>query len=417
MKTRSRNNQAESWNGPAIGLLDLDAFFASVEQLDHPDWRGKPVIVGSPSAERGVVSTASYEARAFGVHSAMPSAQAERLCPQAIWTKGHFRRYKELSGQVMMILANETPYLEQVSIDEAFFDITPGPYDTESIVDIVQRINGSVEKLGITCSIGVGSSKTVAKIASEKNKPHGMTIVTPGSEERFLAPLPVSAMSGIGKRSAAELKKLGIRTLGDLAQSDPMLVRHVLGNSTGAFQMRARGLERSRVKAVDETRAPKSISREHTFARDVAHQDDAQAAIALLGESVGQRLRKQGLIGRLVTLKVKYGYNKTNTAQKRLEHPTDDENIFVPVAQRLMKDAWNNGAHIRLIGLGIGDFTDGADEQPDLFTALDERGARTSGKRALSVTIDNLRERFGSDAIKFGRSTRFEDDEIKFKRE
>ena len=144
------------WDGPAIGLMDLDAFFASVEQLDHPQWRGKPVIVGGSSTQRGVVSTASYEARAFGVHSAMPSAQAERLCPQAIWTPGHFDRYREVSALVMQILVDETPFVDRVSIDEAFFDITPGRYCSESPIDIARRISKRVSSLGVTCSIGLG---------------------------------------------------------------------------------------------------------------------------------------------------------------------------------------------------------------------------------------------------------------------
>ena len=156
------------WEGSAIGLLDLDAFFASVEQLDHPAWRGKPVIVGGDPDKRGVVSTASYEARVFGVRSAMPSAQAKRLCPQAIWTHGHFDRYREMSAKVMAILADETPYVDRVSIDEAFFDISPGRYSSEHPVSICQRIAARVSELGVTCSIGLGTNKTIAKIASER---------------------------------------------------------------------------------------------------------------------------------------------------------------------------------------------------------------------------------------------------------
>lgn len=186
------------WDGRAIGLLDLDAFFASVEQLDHPAWRGKPVIVGGSPERRGVVSTASYEARAYGIHSAMPSYQARRLCPDALWTKGHFARYRELSEHVMRLLRDETPLVEQVSIDEAFFDVSPGRYSRESPIEICRRIQRRVSALGITCSIGLGTSKTVAKVASERQKPRGLTVVLPGTERGFLAPLPVRALSGIG---------------------------------------------------------------------------------------------------------------------------------------------------------------------------------------------------------------------------
>ena len=193
------------WQGPAVGLLDLDAFFASVEQLDHPEWRGKPLIVGGSADRRGVVSTASYEARRFGVHSAMPAATARRLCPQAVWTQGHYDRYREMSAAVMSILVDETPLVEQVSIDEAFFDVTPGRFSRESPVAICRRIQGRVAELGVTCSIGIGVNKTVAKIASEREKPRGLTVVLPGTEAAFLAPLPVGAMSGVGPATESRL--------------------------------------------------------------------------------------------------------------------------------------------------------------------------------------------------------------------
>ena len=178
------------WDGPAIGLLDLDAFFASVEQLDHPEWRGLPVIVGGSADHRGVVSTASYEARRYGVHSGMPSAQARRLCPNAIWTQGNFTRYREVSAAVMDILTSETPLVEQVSIDEAFFDVTPGRFSRENPIQICRRVQTRVARLGVNCSIGLGVNKTVAKIASERDKPRGLTVVFPGTEGPFWLPFP-----------------------------------------------------------------------------------------------------------------------------------------------------------------------------------------------------------------------------------
>ncbi|MDO4537022.1 MAG: DNA polymerase IV, partial [Coriobacteriales bacterium] len=192
--------------------MDLDAFFASVEQLDHPEWRGKPVIVGGSADARGVVSTASYEARVFGVHSAMPSYEARRRCPQAIWTRGRHDRYREVSAQVMAIICDETPLVEQVSIDEAFFDVTPGNYMREEPTEICRRIQRRVEELGISCSIGLGTSKTVAKIASEREKPRGLTVVMPGNEAAFLAPLPVRALSGIGAATEKSLIAMNIRS-------------------------------------------------------------------------------------------------------------------------------------------------------------------------------------------------------------
>lgn len=402
-----------NWRGPAIGLMDLDAFFASVEQLDHPEWRGKPVIVGGSPEGRSVVSTASYEARPYGVHSAMPSAQARRLCPHAIWTSGHFDRYREMSAKVMDILADETPFVDQVSIDEAFFDITPGRFSRENPIEIASRISRRVSELGITCSIGLGTSKTVAKIASDRDKPHGLTIVPPGTEENFLEPLPVRAMSGIGTSAEASLKRMGIHTLGQLAAAPVARLVTVFGSSAQLMHDRAAGLEVSGVAPIDAPEETKSVSNERTFAQDLTERDDIDAALALLGESVGRRLRRRGLAGRTVTVKVKYSYGNGRTIQRRLPHATDDENIFVSVARSLMDEIWTEGTHIRLLGIGMSDFRCDGDVQTDLFCEVDERGAVASSKRELSVAVDKVRERFGSGAVHFGRAARFGDDLVR----
>ncbi len=302
-----------SWNGPAIGLMDLDAFFASVEQLDHPEWRGKPVIVGGSPEKRGVVSTCSYEARVYGVRSAMSSAQAKRLCPEAIWTPGHFDRYREMSARVMAILADETPFVDRVSIDEAFFDISPGRFCDEHPIQIAQRISRRVSELGVTCSIGLGRNKTVAKIASERDKPRGLTIVTPGTERGFLAPLPVRAMSGIGAAAESALARVGIRTLGQLADASDGLLSPIFGINAELVRRRAAGLEVSEVRAIDAPDDVKSVSNERTFAHDLTDPSDVKAAIQLLSESVGARLRRRGLAGRTVTLKLKYSFGEGRT--------------------------------------------------------------------------------------------------------
>ncbi|MCI7730721.1 DNA polymerase IV [Enorma burkinafasonensis] len=402
-----------AWEGPAIGLMDLDAFFASVEQLDHPEWRGKPVIVGGAADERGVVSTASYEARTYGVHSAMPSAQARRLCPDAIWTHGHFDRYREMSAQVMAILADETPYVDRVSIDEAFFDVTPGRFARESPVAIAQRIARRVSELGITCSIGLGTSKTVAKIASDRDKPRGLTVVLPGTEESFLAPLPVRAMSGIGKSAEAALKKAGIHTLGQLAAAPRGVLGAVFGVNGEQMRLRARGLEASAVTAVDVEDEVKSVSNERTFAHDLTDRRDVDAALHLLGETVGRRLRRRGLAGRTVTVKIKFSYGEGRTIQRKLAHPTDDENIFVEAALGLMDEVWREGMHIRLLGIGVSDFKAASGIQTDLFCEVDERGAVASDRRDLSVAVDRVRERFGDASVGFGRAARFGEDLVR----
>ncbi len=401
------------WKGPAIGLLDLDAFFASVEMLDHPEWRGKPVIVGGSAERRGVVSTASYEARAYGVHSAMPSAQAMRLCPNAIWTSGNFERYREVSAQVMAILADETPYVEQVSIDEAFFDVTPGRFSHENPADICRRISQRVLDLGVSCSIGLGCNKTVAKIASERDKPRGLTVIMPGSEESFLAPLPVRAMSGIGPAAETALKRYGIHALSQLAQAPAQTLSAVFGKNGELMRLRAAGREVSQVSPIDAERDVKSVSNERTFPKDLENLEDTRAAVLLLGESVGRRLRDQGLMGRTVTLKLKFSWGSGKTLQRKLAHPTDDENVFAPVAVELLEGIWSDGMHIRLAGLAVSDFGLGDGIQTDLFCTLDERGAQSSNRRELSVTMDRVRERFGHDAVGFGRAARFDEDVVR----
>ncbi len=404
------------WTGPAIGLMDLDAFFASVEMLDHPEWRGKPLIVGGDAESRGVVSTASYEARRYGVRSAMSSAQARRLCPQAIWTHGHFDRYREMSAKVMAILADETPYVERVSIDEAFFDVTPGRFDPVDPVDIARRISDRVAALGVTCSIGLGCNKTVAKIASERDKPFGITIVRPGTEERFLAPLPVSVMSGIGKSAESRLAHYRIFTLGDLARAPKSALANVFGINGEYMRLRAQGRERATVATVDDAREVKSVSNERTFAQDLTDRADVDAALALLGESVGRRLRRSGLTGSTVTLKLKFTWGSGRTAQRRLPHPTDDENIFVAAARELLDGIWTDDTHVRLLGLGMSDFAHEGGVQTDLFCNVDERGAQSSEKRGLSVAMDAVREKFGDEAVSFGRQRRFEEPVVRHPR-
>jgi DNA polymerase-4 len=400
---------AAAWHGPAIGLLDLDAFFASVEMLDHPDWRGKPVIVGGSPEERGVVSTASYEARRYGVHSAMPSFQAQRLCPQAIWTHGHFDRYREVSREVMSFLSDETPRVQQMSIDEAFFDVTPGRWSHESPVAICRRIQGRVFALGITCSIGLGTSKTVAKIASERQKPRGLTVVTPGTEAEFLSPLPVAAMSGIGPATERRLEEMGVRTLGQLAAQDKERMRRLLGSFGPTLVLRAAGQERSPVSMLSDAEEPKSVSNERTFPRDLVTRQELAAAIGHVSELTGRRLRQRGLKGSLVTLKLKFDRQHTHTAQRRLPCPSDDEHEFGPVALSLLDGLWREGTPVRLVGVGLSDFGPQRPTQLSLFASDVERGADPSLRR-LSSVADEVRRKFGDDALGYGRDLRLRGD-------
>ncbi len=399
---RSTYEFAFPWTGRAIGLLDLDAFFASVEQLDHPEWRGKPVIVGGDPERRGVVSTASYEARKFGVHSAMPSAMARKLCPQAIWTRGNFDRYRYLSRKVMAVLTDETPLVEQVSIDEAFFDVSPGRYSNESPVEICRRVQTRVATLGITCSIGLGTSKTVAKIASEREKPRGLTVVLPGTEADFLAPLPVRALSGIGSATERTLMDLHIRTLGELARQDPKEMEAVFGVSGPRMVARAAGLEQSSVKPMDAPEEVKSVSNERTFATDLTVAADVYAAVGHVSELVGERLRRKGLKGTQVTLKLKFDAAHAHTAQRQLGTATDDERVFGSVARNLLDELWKPGMPVRLVGVAMSGF----DERPTQLSLFGDDQRPDEGRRALAVATDRVRARFGADALSYGRDLR-----------
>ena len=397
-----------TWEGRAIGLLDLDAFFASVEQLDHPEWRGKPVIVGGSSKKRGVVSTASYEARKYGVHSAMPSAQAERLCPDAIWTRGNYERYREISNAVMSIILDETPFMEQVSIDEAFFDVTPTSWINESPIAICQRIQSRVAELGVTCSIGLSTSKTVAKIASEREKPRGLTVVPPSTERDFLAPLPVDAMSGIGSRTKERLAQMGIRTLGQLAVANPERLKKELGVWGPRAIERAQGIERSPVRRHDLEREVKSVSNERTFERDLTTKEELKAAILSISEHVGSRLRRKGLKGTTVTLRIKDSRLSVHSAQTQLPKATSDEHVFGPVALKLLEGLWKYGQPIRLVGVGISGFGEQSPRQLSLFDESD--GAEPERDlSALSRAADAVRERFGKDALTYGRDLRLKE--------
>lgn len=383
------------WTGRAILLVDLDAFFASVEQLDHPEWRGKPVIVGGRADRRGVVSTCSYEARKYGVRSAMASATAERLCPDAIWVTTHFGRYRELSQAVMDILYDESPLLEQVSIDEAFLDVTPGRFTGDDPVEVAERVQERVARLGITCSIGVATSKTVAKIASDMDKPRGLTVVYPGSEGAFLAPLGIRVMSGIGKQSARRLEGMGIRTLGDLACAKVDEVASVFGVNAQTMIDRARGIDERVIKTEREV---KSVSHERTFAADLTTRTEIEDAIDFLGPMVGRRLRRKGFTGHTVTLKLRYADLSIRSARQTLPSNVDDENVFIPIAKRLIGEIWKDGDAVRLVGVGISGFDD-REEQLDLFSCNEA----PPGKPDVIAAADKVRDKFGDGALKFGR--------------
>ncbi|MCL2504539.1 MAG: DNA polymerase IV [Coriobacteriia bacterium] len=406
--------EARPWLGRAVLHVDLDAFFASVEQLDHPEWRGRPVIVGGEPGRRGVVSTASYEARAYGVHSAMPSTRAAQLCPDAVWVGGNYTRYAEISAAVFEIFDSESPFMQPLSIDEAFLEVTPTDYSTEHPIAIARRIKARIADLGITGSIGVATSRTVAKIASDFEKPDGLTVVCQGEEAGFLAPLPVRSMSGIGPKTAKRLAALGIKTLGDLAAIDPETASQVLGSQGIPLVERARGIDARRVHSNDPA---KQVSNERTFVTDVRDSEELDAVIDMLSAKVGARLRRKGLSGHTVSVKLRFSDFTTKTVQKSLPGSTDDELVFAPVARKLTRSIWTPGVGVRLLGIGISGFNERAEQlsltaDGDNASGLgaghfghDSRAgtARRANRGELVRGVDAVRARFGNDSLRFGR--------------
>lgn len=385
-----------SWPGRAVLHVDMDAFFASIEQLDHPEWRGLPVIVGGTADKRGVVSTASYEARLYGVHSAMPSAQAARLCPDAIWAPSRFDRYHEVSRAIVAVFERLTPFVQQVSVDEAYLDVTPTAHRPTDPLDVAGTIQAEVDAMGLSCSIGVATCKTVAKIASDADKPHGITVVRPGDEGAFLAPLSVRALPGVGAATAERLRIAGIRTLGELAALDDASAHQLIGSSGHELVRRARGIDD---RPVHDPDAVKSVSNEHTFSTDVRTRAEIESALRKLVERVSERLRHKGLQGRTATVKLRYADFTTRTVRYTAALPMDLATDLLPVALRLLEDTWTPGAGLRLLGFGVSGFGERS-EQLDLFTTVAEDDAERS--RALVDSIDAVRARFGSGAITLG---------------
>ncbi|MEG1560930.1 MAG: DNA polymerase IV [Raoultibacter sp.] len=400
------------WEGSAVALVDLDAFFASVEQHDHPAWKGLPVIVGGDPDKHGVVSTASYEARTFGVRSAMPSSMAQRLCPDAIWTHGHFDRYRDMSQQVMDILASESPHMQRVSVDEAFLDISPTPHSCEHPIAVAQRIQARVAKLGITCSIGLGTSKTIAKIASDQDKPRGLTIVYPGRELEFLSPLPLRDMSGIGPAAEKELHRHSIFTLGDVAQAEEVVLKRVFGKNTDMMRLRCQGKDMTPVTADDTM---KSISNEMTFAHDLRERSDIEAGIATAAAKVARRMRMKGVRGRTINLRVRFDDRSCRNVQRTLACPLDDEYALIPLLYQMLDDVWSPGMALRLVGVGASGFDEVQAVQESLFAGTDQVAAAgdaapliadANKRHGLVTATDKVKDRFGEGALQFGRELR-----------
>ncbi len=330
--------------------LDLDAFYASVEILDDPTLAGKPVIVGG-SERRGVVCAASYEARKFGIHSAQPTATAKRLCPHGIFLPLRMERYKALSGEVFAIYRRYTPLVEALSIDEAFLDVTGSVRLFGAPADIARRIRASVrEETGLTVSAGVASSKLLAKIASDMNKPDGLTVVPQGKEREFLAPLPVEKLWGVGKVTRDAFHRMGVRTIGDLSGIPEETLARKFGKSGVQLRRLAQGIDDREVECDSEA---KSIGHEETFQEDLTDMESIRKELLSLASRVASRMRRHDAKGKTVTLKVKYRDFTLITRAVTLERATDDGGEIYRAVLPLLQKTEVGGRPIRLLGISL----------------------------------------------------------------
>ena len=375
--------------------LDLDAFFCTVEELQDPSLKGKPFAVGGLPEERGVVASCSYPARTFGVRSAMPMSQALRLCPRLLVISHRHDLYSQVSSEVMDCISQRSPLVEQISIDEAFIDVSDLPDPGEAIARSLQaEINARFQ---LPCSLGIASNKLVAKIANDVGKstgqrgapPNAIMVVPFGHEAKFLAPLPVSALWGIGQKTAARLEPLGIKTIGDLADLPESELESLFGKNGLEMSRHARGIdERPLVTSHDI----KSISQETTFPRDVSDADTLRRTLFQLSEGVGYRLRKSDLAGSTVKLKIRWPDFTTITRQLTLDYPTSQDGDIFKAASELFLREWKPGKPVRLLGVGMGNLGKPA-RQMSLWESSEPKEAR------LQRAIDDLRDRYGWDTL------------------
>ena len=344
---------------------DLDAFYASVEQLDNPELRGRPVVVGGPPESRGVVAAASYEVRKFGVRSAMPMSRALRLCPEAIRVPPRFDRYREVSRAVMRIFRSLTPLVEPLSLDEAFLDVSGWIGDGADLHEIARTLKATVKSdTQLTVSIGAGSSKSIAKIASDIGKPDGLLIVPRGDEAVFLAPLPVRALWGVGPKTDAVLSRAGIRTIGDLASRSRTDATRLLGSHGEFLHEMARGVDDRDVVTEYER---KSIGAETTFALDLSDGPELRDELARIARDVADRLDRAAVRPHTLALKLRYAQFRTVTRQTSLKEPIVGAQQILALATQLLDAIVAPGDRFRLLGIQCSRFAEGAVVQRELW--------------------------------------------------
>jgi len=376
--------------------LDLDAFFCAVEELNNPALKGKAFAVGGRADHRGVISSCSYPARKMGVHSAMPTGQAMKICPELILISGKYSEYSQKSDAVMEILHQISGLVEQVSIDEAFIDVTDLSDEPDRIAREIQE--KVLQVTGLPCSIGAATNKLVAKIATDQGKarsrtgsyPRAILVVPPGTEASFLAPLKTSAMWGIGPKFEKFLANAGIHTIGEIAGRDPKELEMLFGKTGRDLHSHALGIDN---RPLTLEKDAKSISQETTFARDVSDPIMLRQILRELSSKIAYRMRQDDVCARVIRLKIRWSDFSTHTRQERLENATDQDRIIFLTAEKLWRNIWTEGKPVRLIGVGGSDLVD-TSHQMSLWDSTNEK------ERNLLKALDELSERYGKQTVR-----------------
>jgi DNA polymerase-4 len=382
-----------------IAHVDLDAFFASIEQRDNPEYLGKPLIVGALPGKRGVVAACSYEARRFGIHSAMPVSEAYRRCPDGVYLRPNMQKYRDESRRIMALLDAITPVVEKASIDEAYLDIS----GLESVSGNPEAIGHAIRKriveaTELTASVGIGPNRLIAKLASEACKPDGLKVVAEDAVLDFLAPMPISNLRGLGRQTLKKIAALNIETIADLREFPLERLEACVGRKAAVnFKRQAHGI--SSVAVVTD-RQRKSISKETTFGTDVTDSARLHDTLRDLAADVARTARREDLAGRIVTLKIRFSGFETHTRQTSLDRPTHDERLMLETAWSLYKDSDLPDKAVRLIGVGLSAWAEVDPDQADLFGSP---GHAETDKKILE-TIDKLADKYGKPVLRVGLS-------------
>lgn len=374
--------------------LDMDAFYAAIEEMDHPEYRGKPLVVGADpkgGKGRGVVSTANYEARKYGVRSALPVSKAYQLCPHAIFVPGRPQRYGEISRHVMRILSDFSPQIQQISIDEAFIDITQTAKGFGGPQRLAEQLKARIRhEVGLTASVGMASNMFIAKVASDLHKPDGLTICAPGHEKEFLAPLPINKLWGVGPKTEARLRAYGFNTIGDIAKCAQETLAKNFGKWGAHLWALANGIDH---RAVEGGGPRKSISQEHTWDEDVADPGIVEKRIWKIADDLSKYMREEKIKGRVLTVKIRLEGFLTYTRRQTLSAHTNDAATMREVSVKLFRDFEREGKRVRLIGVNMSDLNTHGSEQLQLFDQPESKQ-----KDKVAQLLDTLREKFGEEA-------------------